>query len=72
MKPLDVQGINIFKQVELVTKLKEVVAVEDFGDELYICCSNEVIVAVKDEKARRRLAGKRLMKRRKRFSRSRN
>ena len=55
LKPLDAQGINIFKQVELATKLKEVIAVEDFGDELYILPSNEVIAAVKDEKARRKL-----------------
>ena len=55
LKPLDAQGINIFKQVELATKLKEVIAVEDFGDELYILPSNEMIAAVKDEKARRKL-----------------
>ena len=39
----------------MATNLKEVIAVEDFGDELYICPSNEVIAAVKDEKARRKL-----------------
>ena len=47
-------GINVFKQVELETKFRNVVSIEDWEDELYVPPSTEIMDFVKGEKARRK------------------
>ena len=51
---LEETGINVFKQVELATKFRKVVPIEDWKDELYVSPSTEIMDFVKNEKARRK------------------
>lgn len=52
---LENNGINIFKRVELETKYKKIIPLEDQADILYELPPPEVIAAVKAEKSKRKV-----------------
>ena len=52
---LENNGINIFKRVEMTTKYKKIIPLEDQDDILYELSSPEVISAVKLEKSKRKV-----------------
>jgi len=54
MMVLESNGINIFKRVEMATKYKKIIPLEDQDDILYELPPPEVIAAVKLEKSKRK------------------
>ena len=54
LKQIECNGINIFKQVEMTTKYKKIIPVEDRVDILYETPCAEVMNAVKKEKEMRK------------------
>jgi hypothetical protein len=54
MQTVESPGINIFKQVEMATKYKDVIPLDNWEDELYIKPDPEAIELVKNKKQRRK------------------
>ena len=54
IQTIESPGINIFKQVEMATKYKDVIPLDNWEDKLYIKPDPEAIELVKKEKQRRK------------------
>ena len=55
LQTIESPGINIFKQVEMATKFKEIIPLNDWEDELYIKPDPEALQLVKTGKQRRKV-----------------
>ena len=55
LQTIESPGINIFKQVEMARKYKEIIPLNDWEDELYIKPDPEALQLVKTEKQKRKV-----------------
>ena len=60
LRTIDAHGINMFKRVELNTKYRSIILIEDQDNELYKKLSREIFDAMKEEKAKREVFWKAL------------